>query len=114
MNTSTLRFGVARTAVLTVVIAAAALYAGQAQATSFEVQRPSAAHAAALRAEVQAELKDELALDLARQADQHVADALAASRASRVDLLAKIAASALAAPRGFALAIPAALVAPTL
>jgi len=114
MNTNTLRFGVARTAVLSVVIAAAALYARTAHAEQFVPQRPSAVHAATLSAEVQATLKVELTADLARAAAAHPAEMLAALSGGRVDLLSKIAASAALAPRGFALAIPAALVQPTL
>lgn len=114
MNTSTLRFGIARTAILTMVIAAAALYANSAQAEEFVPERPSAAHAAALRADVHATLKAELADALAATAAAHPAEMLATLRAARVDLLSKVAASAAIAPRGFALAIPAALVQPTL
>lgn len=114
MNTKTLRFGVARTAVLAAVIAATAFYAGSARAETFEPQLPAAAHATALQAEVQAELKTEFAAALGHKADQHTRDTLAALRTARVDLLSKVAASALAAPRGFVLALPAALVAPTL
>jgi hypothetical protein len=114
MNTSTLRFGVARTAVLSIVIAMAALYAQSAQAEEFVPERPSAAHAAALRADVHAALKAEIAGELAQAAAAHPAQMLATLRAARVDLLSKVAASALIAPRGFALAIPAALVQPTL
>jgi hypothetical protein len=114
MNTNTLRFGVARTAVLSVVIAAAALYARSAQAEDFVPERPSLAHAAALRTEVHATLKAEVASELAETAAAHPARMLATLRATRVDLLSKVAASASIAPRGFALAIPAALVQPTL
>lgn len=114
MNTSTLRFGIARTAILSMVIAAAALYAHGAQAEEFVPERPSATHAAALRADVHAALKAEVASALAATAAAHQAQTLAALRAGRVELLSKVAASALVAPRGFALAIPAALVQPTL
>ena len=114
MNTSTLRFGVARTAILSIVIAVAALYAQGAQAEEFVPERPSATHAATLRAEVQATLKAETAAELAAAAAAHPAQMLATLRAARVDLLSKVAASALIAPRGFALAIPASLVQPTL
>lgn len=114
MNTNTLRFGIARTAVLTMAIAAAALYARSAQAEEFVPERPTPVHAAALRAEVQATLKAELAGEIAASAAAHPAQMLATLRAGRVGLLSKVAASASIAPRGFALAIPAALVQPTL
>ena len=114
MNINTLRFGIARAAVLSVVIAAAAVYARTAHAEEFIPERPTAEHAAVLRADVQATLKAEFAADLARAAAAHPAEMLATLRAARVDLLSKVAASALIAPRGFALAIPAALVQPTL
>jgi hypothetical protein len=114
MNTNTLRFGVARAAVLSVVIATAAIYARTAHAEEFVPERPSATHAARLSAEVQATLKSEIAAELAQAAAAHPAEMLATLRAARVDLLSKVAASALVAPRGFVLAIPAALVQPTL
>jgi enhancing lycopene biosynthesis protein 2 len=114
MNTSTLRFGVARTAILTVVIAAAALYSRGAQADEFVPERPSVESAANLRGEVQATLKAQVATELAAAAAAHPGEMLATLRATQVDLLSKVAASALVAPRGFALAIPAALVQPTL
>lgn len=114
MNTSTLRFGVARTAVLSIVIATAALYARGAHAEQLVPERPSVAHAQALRADVHATLKVEFANELAEAAAAHPAQMVATLHAARVDLLSKVAASALVAPRGFALAIPAALVQPTL
>ncbi len=114
MNTNTLRFGVARTAVLSVVIAAAALYARTAHAEQFVPERPTAAHAAALAAEVQAGFARELSAELQRTARTQPAEMLATMHSLRVDLLSKVAASAAVAPRGFVLAIPAALVQPTL
>jgi hypothetical protein len=114
MNTNTLRFGMARTAVLTAVIAAAALYANNAHADRFVPQAPSAEQATALRAEATAAIRAELAAELAQAAAEHKAELLAAQRAARADLISKVAASALVAPRGFVLAIPAALVQPTL
>lgn len=114
MNTNTLRFGVARAAVFSVLIAAAAIYAGSARADGVVPQRPSAELTAALRAELQGELKTALAAELAQTATQHTATMLAALRESRVDLLSKVAASASVAPRGFVLVMPAALAQPTL
>jgi len=114
MNDSTLRFGIARTAVLSVVIAIAAIYATAAEAETFIPERPSAEAAAALRAEVHAVLAAEVAAELAHAAAGHPERMAALLRADRVDLLSKVAASALHAPRGFVLAIPAALAQPTL
>ena len=71
MNTNTLRFGVARAAVLSVVIAAAAIYAGNARAET---------------------------VALGHQADQHTLETLVALRTAPVDLLSNVALSALIAP----------------
>jgi len=110
MNANTLRFGIARAAVLSVVFAAAALYAGNAHA-----DEPVAAAPAAIQA-----APDPQDPAPARSPAEPAApsDATASDEAlpvtARPELLAKVAASPLIAPRGFVLAMPAALAQPTL
>ena len=118
MNMNTLRFGVIRTAAFAGVLLLGVV-AGRVEAAPFTPTALTPSAVTGIRLEAQAALNAEIAAELKRTVDAYLAEQTARSVAElepavQLDLIAKAAAAAVAAPRGFVLVAPAALIAPTL
>lgn len=100
MNNNTLRFGVVR------ALAFGGLLVAGAWAGRVAAETPSAAPAPIVRPALVVPVSDELQPELVRDLDS-------IDIATRNDLIAKAAAAASIAPRGFGLVAPALIVAPT-